>query len=65
MKAAGSLEALREQAPLLSAAEALEKRAEAIQTWPFDDRTLRLIAAIVTSVVVAAITRLVLKPLGL
>lgn len=42
----------------------LEKRAETIQTWPFDDRTLRLIAAIVTSVVIAVIARLILKPLG-
>ncbi|HEU4740982.1 MAG TPA: hypothetical protein VFS50_05205 [Meiothermus sp.] len=42
----------------------LEKRAETIQTWPFDDRTLRLIAALVISVVIAVIARLILKPLG-
>ena len=36
---APTLEVLQRQAGLLSAAEALEKRVERIQSWPFDEAT--------------------------
>lgn len=60
-----TLEAIRERAPLVSAAEALEKRAAAIQEWPFDDRTTGRIVGISMGVVTAVITRMVLRSLGL
>ncbi len=65
VRPAGTLDALRAQAPLLSAAEALEKRALAIQEWPFDERTNSRIAAVVTGVTIGAISRLVLRSLGI
>lgn len=60
-----SLELLGKQAPLLSAAEALEKRLEGIQTWPFSDTILVRIVAIASSVVTAIVVKLLLKPLGM
>lgn len=60
-----TLEILKERSSLLSAAEALERRAEAIQTWPFNDALLTRIVVIGLGVVTAIITRLVMKPLGL
>ncbi|HET6948572.1 MAG TPA: hypothetical protein VFJ45_12250 [bacterium] len=60
-----TLEAIRERAPLVSAAEALEKRAGLIQEWPFDDRTMTRIVAISTGVVTAIISRMVLRSVGL
>jgi hypothetical protein len=60
-----SLEALARQAPLLAAAEALEKRADAIQTWPFSNALLARAVVIATSVVAAVITRLTQRALGL
>lgn len=60
-----SLEMLEERSKLLGAAEALEKRVQAIQTWPFSDALLARIAAIGLSVVAAVIAKLVMKPLGL
>ena len=65
LSSGGNLESLREQAPLLSAAEALERRASAIQVWPFDEGILVRIFAIATAVLTAIVTRLALKPLGL
>ncbi len=56
---------LRDQALELQAADALERRAAAIQEWPFDEGILRAIAAIVTSVTAAIFARLVLSQLGL
>ena len=60
-----TLEILEERSGLLSAAEALERRAEAIQTWPFSDALLTRIVVIGLSVVTAIVVRLVMKPLGL
>jgi len=60
-----TLEAIRERAPLVSAAEAIEKRAGLIQEWPFDDRTMTRIVAISTGVVTAIISRMVLRSVGL
>lgn len=60
-----TLEILKERSSLLSTAEALERRAEAIQTWPFSDALLARIVAIGLSVVTAIIARMVMKPLGL
>jgi hypothetical protein len=65
LRFAPSLELLQKQAPLLSAAEALEKRLEGIQTWPFSDAVLVRIVAIASSVVTAIIVKLLLKPLGM
>ena len=59
----GSLEALGQQAQALEAAEVIHRRAEAIQQWPFQQRRLAQIAAIVgtvvTFVVTGVITRLI------
>jgi hypothetical protein len=60
-----TLETLEERSGLLSAAEALERRADAIQTWPFSDALLARIVVIGLSVITAIIARLVMKPLGL
>jgi cbb3-type cytochrome oxidase subunit 3 len=65
----GSLAAMGEQAQLLQAAEVVQRRAEAIQRWPFQQRRLVQIAGIVgtvvTFVITGIITRLVLVRLGL
>jgi hypothetical protein len=60
-----SLAVLELQAPLLAAAEALEKRADGIQQWPFSDALLARAVVIATSVVAAVITRLAQRFLGL
>jgi hypothetical protein len=60
-----SLDALRTQAPVPSAVEALERRAEAIYPWPFDASIPGRIAAIITSVIAAIVARRVLSSLGL
>ena len=60
-----TLETLGEQQSLLSAADALEKRARAIQAWPIDEATMARIATIVTSIVAVTIARLLLDPFGL
>ena len=62
---ARTLEALEEQRGLMSAAEALEKRADAIHEWPFEERTPTIVITIVTSVTAMTIGRLILDPLGL
>jgi hypothetical protein len=46
-------------------AEGFEKRALAIQEWPFDDRTMTRIVGISTGVVTAIIVRFVLRAMGL
>jgi len=61
----GGLPALRAGALELVAAEAVERKAAAIQEWPFDEGVLRAIVAIVTSVSTATLARLVLTRLGL
>lgn len=60
-----TLDVLAQQQNLLSAADALEKRARGIQGWPVDEATLARIATIVTSVVAVTIARLLLDPFGL
>ena len=62
---ARTLDALEEQTGLLSAADALEKRASAIHEWPFEERTPTIVITIVTSVVAMTLGRLILNPLGL
>lgn len=65
LRSSPSLETLQRQAPLLAAADALEKRAEAIQKWPFSDALLARAVVIASSVVVAVVTRLAQRFLGL
>lgn len=65
VRADASLEGLRVQARELAAAESLERHATAIQEWPFEESILRIMAAILTSVVTAILARLVLSRLGL
>jgi hypothetical protein len=62
---APTLEALERQRGLLSAADALEKRANAIHEWPIDEGTFARVLTITTSVVAMMIARLILDPLGL
>lgn len=62
---ARSLDALEERRSLLNAADALEKRADAIHEWPFDEGTITRVITITTSVVAITIGRLILDPLGL
>ena len=65
----GSLAALEEQAQALQAAEVIQRRAEAIQQWPFQQRRLAQIAGIVgtvvTFVLTGIITRLIVVRFGL
>jgi hypothetical protein len=60
-----SLDVLQQQAGLLSAAEALEKRAERIQEWPFDEATFARVVTIASSVAAIIVGRLILDPVGL
>lgn len=60
-----SLETLERRQPLLSAADALEKRAQALHEWPIDEGTVVPVLTIVTSVIAMAVGRLILDPLGL
>ena len=60
-----TLQMLQHQVGALSAAEALEKRAERIQQWPFDEATFAQVVTIATSVAAGIIGRLILAPVGL
>ena len=60
-----TLEVLQGQVGLLNAAEALEKRAERIQEWPFDDATFARVVTIASSAVATIIARFLLDPIGL
>jgi hypothetical protein len=60
-----TLEALEGQRGLISAAEALEKRALAIHDWPVDQGTWAWMIGIATSVFALTLGRLILKPLGI
>jgi hypothetical protein len=62
---ARTLEALEQQRSLLGAADALEKRAQAIHEWPIAEGTIAWVITITTSVIAVAIARLILSPLGL
>ena len=60
-----TLEALQGQVGLLNAAEALEKRAERIQEWPFDEATFARVITIASSAAATIIARFLLDPIGL
>jgi hypothetical protein len=60
-----TLEVLQRQAGLLKAAEALEKRAERIQEWPFDEATFARMITIASSAIATIIARFLLDPIGL
>jgi hypothetical protein len=60
-----TLEVLQRQAGLLGAAEAMEKRAEHIQEWPFDEATFARVVTIASSVAAVIISSLILDPVGL
>jgi hypothetical protein len=57
-----TLEVLQHQSAPLSAAEALEKRAERIQEWPFDEATFARVVTISSTVVAAILARVLLAP---
>jgi hypothetical protein len=60
-----TLDELGRQAGLLKAAEELERRAERILVWPFDEVTFARVVAIASSVTAGIIARLLLEPVGL
>jgi hypothetical protein len=61
----GEKESIRERAAGLQLAAEAERRAAAIQTWPFDVSAFRIIGAIVSSVLAAMVARLMLSRVGL
>lgn len=65
MRAERTLETLDRQRQLLSAADALEKRAEAIHQWPIDQGTWAWVITLATSVVAITVGRFVVNTLGL
>lgn len=65
VRAVPTLETLDRQHRLLSAADALEKRASAIHEWPVDEGTLARVITVATSVIAITIGRLILDPFGL
>ena len=65
MQETPTLEMLEQQRNILSAADALEKRAKAIHDWPIDEGTFARVITIATSVVAITIGRLLLNPFGL
>ena len=64
VRSAQTLEALEQQRGL-GAADALEKRAQAVHEWPIDEGILARVITIATSVVAMTVGRLILDPLGL
>lgn len=60
-----SLERVAEQSAHLTVAEAIERRAAAIQEWPLDEGLLTRLAAIITSVIGVILARLILSRFGL
>jgi hypothetical protein len=60
-----TLEVLEQQRNQLAPADALEKRARAINDWPIDEGTFARVLTIATSVVAITIGRLILDPFGL
>jgi hypothetical protein len=60
-----TLDALERQRSLITAAEALEKRALSIHDWPVDQGTWAWVIGIATSVFALTLGRLILKPLGI
>jgi hypothetical protein len=65
IRAQWSLERVAEQSARLTAAEAIERRAGAIQEWPLDEGLLARLAAVVTSVIGVILARLILSRFGL
>jgi hypothetical protein len=65
VRTAPSLGVLERRHRLLGAADALEKRAQAIHEWPIDEGTMAWVITITTSVIAVGIARLILSPLGL
>jgi hypothetical protein len=65
VRSAQTLESLDRQRGLLSAADALEKRARDIHEWPIDEGTWARVITIATSVTAITVARLILNPLGL
>lgn len=65
IRAQWSLESAAEQSARLTAAEAIERRAAAIQEWPLDEGLLARLTAIATSVVGVILARLILSRFGL
>jgi hypothetical protein len=59
------LDALDRQRSLLSAADALEKRADAIHDWPIGERTWAWVIGLATSVVAITAGRVVVTAVGL
>lgn len=64
-RAAPTLGILQQHAGLLGAAENLERRAERIQEWPFDEGTFARVLTIASSAGATIIARLLLAPTGL
>ena len=60
-----TLESLERQRGLLTAADALEKRARELHEWPIDEGTVARVITIATSVIAITIGRLILDPFGL
>ncbi len=60
-----TLEVLQQQTAVLNAAENVEKRAERIQAWPFDEATFTRVATIATSATATIVARFLLAPTGL
>jgi hypothetical protein len=65
VRSAPSPATLERQHPLLSAADALEKRAHVIHEWPIDEGIVARVITISTSVVGITVARLILDPFGL
>lgn len=65
LRASPTLDVLERQRSLLAAADALEKRANALHDWPIDEGTFARVLTIATSVVAITIGRLILDPFGL
>jgi hypothetical protein len=65
VKQTPSLETLDQQRSLLSAAEALEKRAETILEWPIDDRVVARVVLIATGATATIVARIILSRFGL
>ena len=64
VRAEPTLAALDRQQHLLRAADALEKRAQAIHEWPIDEGTVARVITIVTSVIAVIIARVILDAFG-
>jgi hypothetical protein len=65
VRTARTLDALERQHSLLSAADALDKRAHAIHEWPIDEGIVARVITISTSVMAITAARLILDPFGL